>query len=122
MSIPEKQSFDAALPAMLPALRVAYQHGREHGVAEGIEIGRQEGFAAGRQLGFVEGVNALTAAVSDGLRHGSPVCGSVLQGMKNLGLSTDDSGLGQAAAETVLLASDGEGDIDDVCRVVFIDH
>jgi hypothetical protein len=56
---------------------------------QGLESGFQRGFQAGRTLGFIEGVNALTPAVSDGLRHGSLECGKALHGLKNLGLHSD---------------------------------
>jgi len=73
-------AFEKALPFMTPALKVAFQAGREVGFAEGLEVGQQ--------IGYVAGVNALTPAVSDGLRHGSSECGRVMQGLKNLGLNT----------------------------------
>jgi hypothetical protein len=51
-------------------------------------LGRAQGFyeghQAGRMIGYVEGVNSLKPAISDGLRHGSPVCGSAMQNLKEL--------------------------------------
>lgn len=73
-------AFEKALPLMTPALKVAFNFGREVGFAEGLEVGQQ--------IGYVAGVNALTPAVSDGLRHGSSECAKVMRGLKNLGLDT----------------------------------
>lgn len=122
MSTSDTQSFEAMLPAMMPVLRVVYENGREvgreegraEGQQQGYQVGFQQGMQAGRQLGFVEGVNALTPAVSDGLRHGSPVCGSMMQGLKNLGLRTEETAV--AASAGVVVEEDG----DDIFGVVHI--
>jgi hypothetical protein len=75
-------AFEKALPQLLPMIKVAFDAGRELGFAEGLE--------AGKAIGFVAGVNALTPAVSDGLRSGSSACGKVMQSLKNLGLNIDN--------------------------------
>lgn len=60
---------------------VGLEVGREQGRAEG----RLEGQAVGEYIGFVAGVNSLKAALSDGTRHGSPVCAKALESLKRLG-------------------------------------
>ena len=82
-------AFEKALPFMTPALKVAFQAGREVGFAEGRKVGRAEGLEVGQQLGYVAGVNAMTPAVADGLRHGSSECGKAMQGLKNMGLNIE---------------------------------
>lgn len=81
MSMNDKdQQFAAFMQVAAPLLREAFNSGYA------------TGFRDGQILGYVEGVNALTPAVSDGLRHGSPECGKAMQGLKNLGLDTESGG------------------------------
>lgn len=65
--------------------RQAFSIGREVGREEGRQEGRVEGQAVGEYVGFVAGVNSLKAALSDGTRHGSPVCAKALESLKRLG-------------------------------------
>ena len=74
-------AFEKALPLMAPMLKVVFDRGLEQGFAQG--------FNMGHQLGYVAGVNDMTSAVSDGLRHGSSECGKKMQQLKNLGLNTE---------------------------------
>lgn len=62
----------------LPVLKAAFDQGYVRG------------FEAGRSLGFLEGINALTPAVSDGLRHGSGECGKAMRSIRNLRASHED--------------------------------
>jgi len=82
----QNPDFEAVLHQMRPMLEVAYNEG----VTAGFEHGQKKGFEAGRALGVIEGINMLTPAVSDGLRHGSPVCGAAMQALKRLGLHDPD--------------------------------
>ncbi|MYN39174.1 hypothetical protein GTP55_07300 [Duganella sp. FT109W] len=70
---------DEMFQAILPSLKVAF------------DAGFAQGFEAGRAIGLVEGINAMTPAVSDGLRHGSGACGRAMQSLKNLGLDTGEN-------------------------------
>jgi hypothetical protein len=79
------QAFEQVLPHILPVLKASF----EAGFAQGVEAGRAQGIEFGRLIGFIEGVNAMTPAVSDGLRHGSSECGRAMQGLKNLGMDTN---------------------------------
>jgi hypothetical protein len=74
-------AFEKALPFMTPALKVAFQAGRDVGFVEGYQVGQQ--------FGYIAGINSMTPAVSDGLRHGSSECGKKMQQLKNLGLDTE---------------------------------
>lgn len=67
-----------------PAAKAAFIAGVEHGYAAGEISGYQKGLEVGKSVGFVAGLNALTPAISDGLRHGSPACGSAMQSLKSL--------------------------------------
>lgn len=86
MGVPNNSAFEHVLEQMKPMLEVAYNTGLTVGHGKGYE----EGFVAGQVLGYIEGVNALTPAVSDGLRHGSSLCGAAMQGLRRLGLQEDD--------------------------------
>jgi flagellar biosynthesis/type III secretory pathway protein FliH len=83
-------NFDSFLRDNRSVLETTYKAGVAAGDKQGHERGFKEGFTAGRFLGTIEGMNALTPAVSDGLRHGSPVCGSAMRSMRKLGLDTPD--------------------------------
>ncbi|AJY53208.1 hypothetical protein [Halomonas sp. KO116] len=72
---------EKALEAAMAAARVAYNQGYGDGVTQGVE--------AGIGIGFVMGVQRVQAALSDGLRHGSPECGRALEGMKRLGINKE---------------------------------
>lgn len=80
MSLPnEQQGLNTFLAAIQPVLIEAYN------------TGFKDGLVAGEQIGFVAGINALTPAVSDGLRHGSPECGRAMQGLKNMGVNSENN-------------------------------
>lgn len=68
------------LPNSLPSLEAIISTA----TTQAYQLGFYEGFQAGQLVGYVEGVNALTPAISDGLRHGSPACGKAMQGLKNM--------------------------------------
>ena len=69
--------------------RQAFSIGREVGREEGRQEGRIEGQAVGEYIGFVAGVNSVKAALSDGTRHGSPLCSKALESLKRLGAIDD---------------------------------
>jgi len=58
--------------------------GYSDGFKDGEETGYSDGIVDGSRTGFVTGMNTLTPAVSDGLRHGSSECGKALQGLKSM--------------------------------------
>lgn len=73
---------EKALEIAMAAARVAYDQGYGDGATKGVE--------EGIRIGFVMGVQSVQAALSDGLRHGSPECGRALEGMKRLGINKED--------------------------------
>lgn len=72
------------LPNSLPSLEEIILAATQTAATQAYQLGFYEGFQAGQLVGYVEGVNALTPAISDGLRHGSPACGKAMQGLKNM--------------------------------------
>lgn len=81
MSRPDKsieQQFHVFMEAFQPKLWEAFS------------TGYMAGQAVGRQQGFFEGVAACTPALSDGLRHGSPECGRVMQALNKLAPPEED--------------------------------
>ncbi|GAB0153552.1 hypothetical protein [Marinobacterium sp. BA1] len=65
-----------ALTIAAVAAEIAYDQGLSNGI--------QQGFVAGQAVGFILGVSSLKAALSSGLRHGSPECGRALESLKRL--------------------------------------
>lgn len=50
------------------------------------DAGMAHGFSVGQSVGFVAGLASVKAALSDGLRHGSPECGKAMRSLRQLGL------------------------------------
>lgn len=77
---------DALFSSIHPILQKAYGTGHKVGYNAGV----LDGIEIGQLTGYVAGVNALTPAISDGLRHGSSECGKAMQGLKSMGAVADD--------------------------------
>ena len=96
----EKLIADTTRTALTQAYDLGYAAGKEAGYSDGFkdgeetgysdgfvdgkEAGYSDGIVDGSRTGFVTGMNTLTPAVSDGLRHGSSECGKALQGLKSM--------------------------------------
>ena len=55
-------------------------------VEKAYDAGAIHGFQVGQSVGFVAGLASAKAALSDGLRHGSPVCAQAMRTLRQLGL------------------------------------
>lgn len=66
-------SYQAFREALEPLLRQTYEAGFTAGYITGHDEGRAQG--------YFEGIAACTPAISDGLRHGSPACGRIMQAL-----------------------------------------
>jgi len=73
---------EKAIEAAMATASMAYERGYHDGATKGLETGIG--------IGFVMGVQSVQAALSDGLRHGSPECGRALEGMKRLSINKED--------------------------------
>ena len=59
-----------------------FRAGEASGYLKGLEAGYLVGHQEGKQEGFELALDVCKPAVSDGLRHGSPVCGYLMQTFK----------------------------------------
>jgi hypothetical protein len=80
----DNEEFKKALPGMLPALEVAFN--------AGVHVGEQRGLIAGEMVGYLKALNDVKPALSDGLRHGSPECGRLMQSLRNIGFDGPTEG------------------------------
>ncbi|MGP5469001.1 hypothetical protein ACTXNP_22190 [Pseudomonas helleri] len=67
-----------------PAAKAAFAAGHTAGFEDGEKIGFLKGEIIGKRDGFVLAMNMVKPALSDGLRHGSPVCGSAMRSLQDL--------------------------------------
>lgn len=59
-----------------------FRDGEASGLLKGLALGHTIGHEEGKQEGFELALAVCKPAVSDGLRHGSPVCGYLMQTFK----------------------------------------
>ncbi|MGY5718694.1 hypothetical protein ACXHQ0_15730 [Vibrio antiquarius] len=76
------QMKEAAKRGAMQAAEAAFESGYNSGFFNGYQVGET--------VGYVRGIDSLKAAVSDGLRHGSPECAKAMQSLKSLGLADDE--------------------------------